>query len=111
MVGNEWWKFCADWYISKIGIRHKELGVHPEIFNWELEHCPSTDHDFDESELKTSEEPNCMSSSLLLSEKLKLHKQSVKCMDEGLVGYNDECPNGFTEIDNQAAKAGEALHN
>jgi hypothetical protein len=52
-----------------------------------------------------------MSNSLLLSEKIKLLKESVKCMDEGHVGLNFECPNSVPDIDNQATNAVEALLN
>jgi hypothetical protein len=50
-----------------------------------------------------------MSSNLLLPEELQLHDHSVKRIDEGLGGMDDEGPNGYADIDNKAASAVEAL--
>jgi len=95
--------------LGKFGICRKELGVRPEIPNRRLEPWAGTDEDLDESEIEAPEQPDYMSSNLLLSEELKLHDQSVKRMDEGLAGMDDEDPNGYADIDNKAASAVEVL--
>ena len=95
--------------LGKLGICRKELGARPEIPNRRLEPWAGTDEDFDESEIEAPEQPDYMSSNLLLSEELKLHDQSVKRVDEGLAGMDDEGPNGYADIDNEAASAVEAL--
>jgi len=84
--------------------------MRPEIHNQRLEPGGGTDEDFNKSEIDTPELTNYMSSNLLRTEEVKLHNQSVKHIDEGLPGIDDEGPNGWADINNEAACALEVLH-
>jgi hypothetical protein len=70
-----------------------------------------TDEDLNQSEIEAPEQPDYMSSNLLLLEELQLHDQSVKQMDEGLAGMHNEGPNGYADIDNNTGSAVEVLDN
>jgi len=95
--------------LGKLGICHKELGEQPEIPNQRLEYWGATDEDIDNSEIEAPEQPDYKSTNLLLTEELTLHNQSVKHVDKGLAGMDDEGPNGYADIDNEAARAVDAL--
>jgi hypothetical protein len=94
MSGGMFWLIGL---LAKFGICHEELGVRPEIPNWRLEPCAGTDEDFEESEVEAPEQPECMSSNILLSEELTLHNQSVKRVDEELAGMDNEGPDSYVQ--------------
>jgi hypothetical protein len=75
--------------LGKFGVCCKELGVQPEIPNQRLEPWASRDEDFDNSEIEAPEQPDYMTTNLLISEEHNLHDQRVKRMDEGLAGMGD----------------------
>lgn len=95
--------------LGKIDSCHKELGVQLEILNQRLERLAGTDHDCDKLQIGSPAQPYFLSSNLLLSEEPMLHDQSVKCVDEELAVMDNEHPNSFTGIENEATNTDEML--